>query len=98
VRITDAVVQATSKRRPRDALGRVLAVLAVLLAGWLVIGVLRAGTVARDFFAHAHGTGATVVNVGVEIEAPAIPPFWVVSISGDVIEAGRTSPGYRSAM
>jgi hypothetical protein len=38
------------------------------------------------------------VNVGVEIEAPAIPPFWVVSISGDVIEAGRTSPGYRSAM
>ena len=98
VRITEPVLQATSKRRRRSGLARVLMILAVLLAGWLVIGVLRAGTVARDYFAHAHGTGATVVNVGVEIEAPDIPPFWVVSISGDVIEAGRTSPAYRSAM
>jgi hypothetical protein len=98
VRITEPVVQATSKRSRRSGLARVLMILAVLLAGWLVIGVLRAGTVARDYFGHAHGTGATVVNVGVEIEAPAIPPFWVVSISGDVIEAGRTSPAYRSAM
>jgi hypothetical protein len=98
VRITEPVVQATSKRRPRNTLGRVLAVLAILLTGWLVIGVLRAGAVGRDYFAHAHGTGATVVNVTVEFEAPAIPPFWVVSISGDVIEAGGTSPVYRSAM
>jgi hypothetical protein len=98
VRITDAVVQATSKRRPRNTLARVLAVLAVLLAEWLVIGVLHSEAVARDYFAHAHGTGATVVNVGVQFEAPAIPPFWVVSISGDVIEAGGTSPIYRSAM
>jgi len=38
------------------------------------------------------------VNVGVEFEGPAIPPFWVVKISGDAIEAGRTKPVYRSAM
>ena len=98
MRITDAVVQATSKRPRRLTLARVLVFLAVLLAGWLVIGVLRSGTVARDYFVHAHGAGATVVNVGVEFEAPAIPPFWVVSISGDVIEAEGTSPVYRSAM
>ena len=98
MRITDAAVQPISKPRRRNTLARVLMVLAVLLAGWLVVGVLRSETAARDYFARAHGTGATVVNVGVQFEAPAIPPFWVVSISGDVIEAGGTSPVYRSAM
>jgi hypothetical protein len=67
-------------------------------AAWLIIGVLRSEAVARDYFAHAHGAGTTVVNVGVEFEGPAIPPFWVVKISGDAIEAGRTKPVYRSAM
>jgi hypothetical protein len=98
VRITDSAIQQVSKPRWRNTLARVLVILAVLVAGWLVVGVLRSGAVARDYFAHAHGAGATVVNVEVEFEAPAIPPFWVVSISGDVIEAGGTSPVYRSAM
>jgi hypothetical protein len=98
VRITDTAIQPVSKPRWRNTLARVLMVLAVLLAGWLVMGVLRSEAVARDYFAHAHGAGATVVNVGVQFAAPAIPPFWVVSISGEVIEAGGTSPVYRSAM
>ena len=98
VRITDAAIQPASKGPRRVTLARVLVVLAVLLVAWLVMGVLRSEAVAVDYFAHAHGNGATVVNVEVEFEAPAIPPFWLVSISGDVIEAGRTSPVYRSAM
>jgi hypothetical protein len=98
MRITDVAVQPVSKGPRRVTLARVLVVLAVLLAGWLVMGVLRSEAVARDYFAYAHGAGATVVNVGVQFQAPVIPPFWVVSISGDVIEAGRTSPVYRSAM
>ena len=75
-----------------------MAVLVVALAAWLVIGVLRAEPVARAYFARAHGEGATVENVQVMTVAPAIPPFWAVNISGEVIEAGRTAPGYISAM
>jgi hypothetical protein len=96
--MTDTAVQPKTSRPARGRLARAIVVIAVALVAWLVIGVLRSGTVARDYFARAHGTGATVVNVDVEFEAPAIPPFWVVSISGDVIEAGGTSPVYRSAM
>jgi hypothetical protein len=76
---------------------RAAVVLAVLFAGWLFVGNLRAEGLARDYFAHGHGT-ATVTNVTVDAISPAVPPFWEVDISGDVIEAGGTTPAYRSAM
>jgi hypothetical protein len=96
--VTGTAVQPEPSRRRRGRLARAIVVIALVLAAWLMVGVLRSEAVARDYFAHAHGAGATVVNVGVEFEGPAIPPFWVVSIGGDVIEAGGTSPVYRSAM
>ena len=96
--MTGTAVQLKSKRRRRGTLKRGIVVIAAVLAAWLVLGLLRSEAVARDYFAQAHGAGSTVVNVGVEFEAPAIPPFWVVSIRGDVIEAGGTSPVYLSAM
>ena len=71
---------------------------ALLLAIWLAAGLFRAETVARDYFAAEHGEGATVADVHVEGSGPAIPPFWSVTISGDVIEADKTTPAYRSAM
>ncbi len=96
--MTGTAVQPRTSRRPKGRLARAIFVLALVLAAWLIVGVLRSEVVARDYFAHAHGAGATLVNVRVEFEGPAIPPFCVVSISGDVIEAGGTSPVYRSAM
>ncbi len=75
-----------------------LLVFAVLVAVWLAAGIWRAETVARGYFATAHGEGATVANVQVEGSGPAIPPIWSVTISGDVMEAGKTTPSYRSAM
>lgn len=73
-------------------------VLLVVVAAWLVIGFLRAETVARDYFAHAHGAGSTVVDVQVLTVVPAIPPFWRVTITGGVIENEGTSPAYQSVM
>jgi hypothetical protein len=70
----------------------------VLLAGWLVVGAVRAPMVARDYFAGAHGAGATVTNVEIHGSIPLIPPFWGVSIQGDVREPQMTGPGYISAM
>jgi hypothetical protein len=96
--MTGTTVQLKSDERRRGRLKRGLVVLSAVVSAWLIIGVVRSQAVARDYFARAHGAGATLVNVGIEFEAPAIPPFWVVSISGDVIEAGGTSPVYRSAM
>jgi hypothetical protein len=75
-----------------------LLVVVVLGAGWVLVGALRAEAAARAWFAGAHGPGATVENVEVTGVAPAIPPFWQVQISGDVVEAGRTTPSYRSYM
>lgn len=72
-------------------------VIAVVSGGWLLAGDLRAESLARDYFSHAHGA-ATVANVSVESVSPAIPPFWAVRIGGDVIEAGTTTPAYRSYM
>ncbi len=79
-------------------LTRVAVVLVVVVAGWLVVGFLRAESVARNYFAHAAGAGSKVTNVEVLTLAPAIPPFWAVNISGEVHEAGATGPGYTSAM
>jgi hypothetical protein len=76
----------------------VLGILAVGFVIWVLGGVVRADGAARDWFAGAHGSGATVSNVDVEGLAPAIPPFWQLTISGDVTEAGQTTPAYRSTM
>ena len=78
-------------RRPRG--GRA----AVVLGGWLALGLLRTETVAREYYAGANGFGATLVNVEASLQ-PAIPPFWSVEIHGEVIEVGKTPPGYISAM
>jgi len=75
-----------------------LTVVLVLAGAWVMFGIVRAETAARAWFASAHGLGATVSHVEVTGVGPAIPPFWHVTISGEVIEAGRTSPSYRSYM
>jgi hypothetical protein len=75
-----------------------LAVVLALAAAWVLVGMVRAESAARAWFATAHGEGVTVANVEVTGVAPAIPPFWQVTISGDVVEAGRTTPAYRSYM
>jgi hypothetical protein len=85
-------------RRPFPSRLVLAIVLVGLLASWLGIGSLRTTTVARDWFALAHGPGSTVANVQVEGAGPAIPPFWSITISGDVIEAGRSTAAYRSHM
>jgi hypothetical protein len=36
-----------------------------------------------------------VTNVETRL-GPALPPFWSVSIDGDVTQPGQTSPAYRS--
>jgi hypothetical protein len=81
-----------------NALARVAVVLVVVLAGWFVIGFLRADAVARDYFAHAAGPGSKVVHVEILTLAPAIPPFWAVNIRGEVREAGAAGSRYTSAM
>jgi hypothetical protein len=88
-------VRLTARARRRAI---ALAVFLVLVAVWAFAGVVRAEAAARAWFAGAHGEGATVVNVEVAGVAPAVPPFWQVQISGDVVEAGRTTPSYRSYM
>jgi hypothetical protein len=79
-------------------LARVAVVLVIVLAGWLVIGFLRAEAIARNYFTHAAGAGSKVMEVEILTLAPAIPPFWAVNISGEVVEAGAAGPGYTSAM
>lgn len=87
----------TPSRRSRGADVRVaLAIVGLLLVAWVALGVFRSESVARSYFATAHGGGATVANVTIDSTGPAIPPFWSVSISGDVVQAGQTTPVYRS--
>jgi len=85
----------------------VLGTAAVVALGGLLAAPPRidqpaAITLARDFFAHAHGEGATVSNVQILSIAlgadDAGHTAWRVNISGDVTEAGRTSPDYTSYM
>jgi hypothetical protein len=85
------------RRSSRRWLGTVAAVVGLLLVAWIVAGLLRADTVARDYFAHAHGD-ATVANVESDGMTPGVPPFWQVQIRGDVIESGRAGPAYQSSM
>jgi hypothetical protein len=73
-----------------------IALVAVLLAtSWFAAGNLRASSLARDYFLHAHAAAA-VTDVVVESESPWVPPFWQVRVSGTVTEAGGA--GYVSAM
>lgn len=92
-----AVIQPKVGRKTPARVAWVVVIVAVL-ATWLGLGTLRAAAIARDYFAGAHGPGATTANVRIEGAGPAIPPFWSVTISGDVIEAGRTTPAYQSHM
>lgn len=89
--------RATASRRLALKLIRGAALVSAFLGVWLIVGLLRAEAVARDYYAHAHGS-ATVANVQSDGMAPGFPPFWQVQIHGDVIEAGRTSPSYESSM
>jgi hypothetical protein len=61
-----------------------------------------ATAIAREFFAGAHGSGATVSSVQVLSVAASTSaagsPVWRVNIDGDVTEAGRTTVSYGSAM
>lgn len=81
----------------RGCLGWVVILSSAALV-WLVAGSLRAGDLARAYFATAHGPGATVTNVQIDAASPAVPPFWSVTVSGDVTEEGRTTPSYESHM
>ena len=81
--------------RRRTRVRRRTVVLALVVA-WLAIGFIRTESVARAYFANTYGNGATLTNVTVGGVIPLIPPFWGVSIDGDLEEAG--GGGYRSAM
>ena len=76
---------------------RIAIVVAMVAIVWVLGGVLRAGPAARDWFAQQQG-GDSVINVTVDSVLPAVPPFWNVAISGDVVQPGSTSPSYRSYM
>lgn len=95
---TGAAIMPISHPRQMSPFALVAAVLVVVLTGCLVIGFLRAEADARDYFAHTVGAQSSVVDVQVLTVAPAIPPFWAVNITGEVIEGGGTGPGYTSAM
>jgi hypothetical protein len=90
--------RASTVRAPADR-GRVaLAAILALIVAWVLLGLMRAEAAARDWFTQAHGEGARVVDVEVDGVFPAVPPFWQVTLSGGVVEAGRTAPVYRSYM
>lgn len=77
---------------------RWLLVVLVVGAVWIIGGITRADGAARTWFANVYPAGVTVTNVTVDGMFPAIPPFWQVEISGDVIEAGQSHSSYRSYM
>jgi hypothetical protein len=70
-------VRLTVRPKRRSA---VLADVLLLLGIWALAGLIRADAAARSWFAGAHGQQATVVNIEVTGVAPAIPPFWRVTI------------------
>lgn len=71
-----------------SALRRALLALLVILAIWVVLGFVRAPAVARDYYLSKQG-GARVVDLEERV-FPAVPPFWGVSIQGNVL----TSNGF----
>ena len=92
----DVPAQPRPKQRGRRALVRAATIAVILLVGWMIIGGLRAEAAARNHFSQS-APGDTHANVTVQV-GPAVPPFWTVTISGDVIEPGSPSPKYRSYM
>lgn len=102
-------------RRRRTRLAGLLILFAIVVTGAVValalprigtqqIDQARATALAREFFANAHGEGATVSNVqvlAVELGTDdAGRSAWHVNIDGEVTEAGNSSgsPSYGSAM
>jgi hypothetical protein len=81
-------------RRRRRGLAIVLAV----VVGWLVVGAVRAPAIARDYYLGRQGPANTVTNLEVHTAIPLIPPFWGVSIDGDVSEPQMHGQAYVSAM
>jgi len=55
----------------------------VLVVLWVILGFVRAPAVARDYYLSKQG-GAGVTDLE-QVVFPALPPFWGVSIQGDVI-------------
>jgi hypothetical protein len=80
--------------RPRSRLRRVLVAALVLVVLWVVLGVVRAPAVARDYYRSKQG-GAQVTDIE-QVVFPALPPFWGVSIRGTITESTGTS--YPSVM
>jgi len=91
-----APTHSTSSPTARRRVVQVLAILGILVALWLVTGLVRADGVARDYFARIHD-GQTVTNVEIQL-SPAILPFWSASIDGDVTQPGQTNVVYQSHM
>ena len=63
------------------------------------IDQVTATRIATEFLVSGQGSGATVSNVKIDSIEPVVDggrPAWKVSISGEVTEAGRTSPSYTS--
>jgi hypothetical protein len=84
--------------QPRQQVShRRLRLVFVFVLLWVAIGLIRAPAIARDYFTRAAGAGANVVKINNGL-GPPIPPFWFVSIDGEVTEAGGTGPGYHGAM
>jgi len=96
--MTGAAVQPEPSGRRRSGLARAIVVIALVLAAWLIVrsSPLRGG---RSGLLHPRPRrrGDRRKCRG-PVRGPGHPSLRVVSISGDVIEAGRTSPAYRSAM
>lgn len=76
---------------------RIAIVLAIVGAVWVMGGAFRAAPAAQDWFLQ-HGAEVSLVNVRVDGVSLAIPPFWKVTVHGDVVEPGDATPAYRSHM
>ena len=72
---------------------RVVGIVLLILVLWIVLGLVRAPGVARDYYLSKQG-GAQVTNLEESI-SPAIPPFWGVNIQANI---GPTGAAYISAM
>jgi hypothetical protein len=90
--------RATERREERRRWPVWLARAVIVVGLWLAFGFVRAPAVARDWLARQYIVhGQAVVNVAAKTAVPLVPPFWLVDVRGDVIEAGGTAPVYTSA-
>jgi hypothetical protein len=76
------------------------AVLLAYVAFWLALGQARSADLARSYFLGVHPpeNGYVVTELEVTSAAPGIPPFWWVSIDGQVAESGAAGAAYTSAL